>query len=134
MMENKLYRSRSDAMIAGVCGGLGQYLGVDSTWVRLFFIMMLFFHGVGFWVYLVLAIIVPRVPQGEEVTRPVQPWNENPDAIKVIGGALVLFGLVALVSNLNLYWLSWLTFNNLWPAALILIGVLMLWRVFRGGE
>ena len=127
----KLYRSRSDRMIAGVCGGLGQYLGLDSTWVRLFFLLMLFFNGLGFWVYLILAVVMPSVPQGEEVTRPVEPWQNNPDAIKIIGGALVVFGLIAFFSNLNIHWLRWLNYRNLWPVALILAGGLMLVKVFR---
>ncbi len=128
---DKLYRSRSDAMIAGVCGGLGQYLGIDTTWVRLFFVLMLLFNGLGFWVYLVLAIVMPRVPQGDEITRPAQPWQDNPEAIKIIGGALVVFGLIAFFSNLNIHWLRWLSFRNLWPAALILFGGYMLMKVMR---
>ena len=133
-MNNKLYRSRVNAMITGVCGGLGQYLGIDSTWVRLFFVLMLFFHGLGFWIYLILSIVVPRVPQGEEITQPMEPWHNNPDAVKVIGGALVLFGVIALIGNLEIPWLAWFSYRNIWPAALICIGVVMLLRVLRGGD
>jgi len=39
----KLYRSRKERMIAGVCGGLAEYLGVDPTWIRLLFILLFFF-------------------------------------------------------------------------------------------
>lgn len=127
----KLYRSRSDAMITGVCGGLGQYLGIDSTWVRLFFVLMLFFNGLGFWVYLVLALVMPRVPAGEEITQPAEPWQNNPDSVKIIGGALVVLGLIAFFSNLNIHWLRWINYRNLWPAALIIVGGLMLLKVFR---
>lgn len=127
----ELYRSRSGAMIAGVCGGLGQYLGVDSTWVRLFFVLMLFFNGLGFWVYLVLALVMPRVPQGEEITVPVEPWQSNPDSLKIIGGALVVLGFFAFFSNLNIHWLRWFNFRNMWPVALIVVGGLMLMKVFQ---
>lgn len=127
----KLYRSRSDTMIAGVCGGLGQYLGLDSTWVRLFFVLMLFFNGLGFWMYLVLALVMPRVPAGEEIIQPAEPWQSNPDSVKIIGGALVVVGLIAFFSNLNIHWLSWINYRNLWPAALIVVGGLMLLKVFR---
>ena len=123
---NKLYRSRKDAMIAGVCGGLGMYLGIDSTLVRIFFFALLFFHGFGFWVYLLLALFIPRVPEGEDIPAPDVAWNENPNAVKVIGGSLVAFGLIALLSNLNIRWLSWLTFSNIWPVLLI-AGLTALW-------
>ena len=126
----KLYRSRKDVMVFGVCGGLGQYLGIDSTWVRLFFFLMMFFHGVGFWVYVVLAIVVPRIPEGEEENiEAAQPRSDNPEAVKIIGGTLILFGLVALLGNLNLPWLAWFTFGQLWPLLLILFGVVLLVRV-----
>ena len=58
-MEKKLYRSRSDRMIAGVCGGLGEYMNVDPVWFRLFFVILLFATGFGFWAYLILWIIIP---------------------------------------------------------------------------
>ncbi len=59
----RLYRSRTNSMIAGVCGGLGDYFDVDPTWVRLLFILF-FFLGVGILalVYIILWIIVPKAP------------------------------------------------------------------------
>jgi phage shock protein C len=59
-MNTKLYRSRSDKMLAGVCGGLGQYLAIDSTFVRLFFILLGFAgQGAGVLIYLLLWILLP---------------------------------------------------------------------------
>jgi phage shock protein C len=68
-MENKLYRSRKDRMLLGVCGGLGKYLGIDSTIIRIVFVL-LGFCGFGIIAYIVMAIIVPQeetqkaTPQG----------------------------------------------------------------------
>lgn len=54
----KLYRSRSDRMICGVCGGIGDYFGVDATLIRL--AMVLFgFTGSGILAYFVAAVIIP---------------------------------------------------------------------------
>lgn len=54
----KLYRSRSDRMICGVCGGIGEYFGVDATLIRL--AMVLFgFTGSGILAYFVAAVIIP---------------------------------------------------------------------------
>lgn len=61
-MDKKLYRSRSQKMIAGVCGGLGQYLGLDPTVVRLVFVLMALGGGHGVLIYLLLCLFVPSEP------------------------------------------------------------------------
>ncbi|MGE5603318.1 MAG: PspC domain-containing protein [Nitrososphaerales archaeon] len=63
MNEKKLYRSNSDKMIAGVCGGLGQYFGVDPTLIRLIFALLVVFGvGSGIVLYIILAIVMPPEP------------------------------------------------------------------------
>ncbi len=63
-MENKkLYRSNTDKMIAGVCGGLGTYFNVDPTLIRLIFALLVVFGvGSGILLYIILAIIMPLEP------------------------------------------------------------------------
>lgn len=125
---NNLYRSRVDSMLTGVCGGLGNYVGVDSTLVRLFFVFLCFYHFLGLWVYLVLFLIVPLIPEGDvEITSQI-PLRENPRATKLIGGGLLVLGVLALISNLRISWLSWNNFGNLWPVLIILAGVLLMIR------
>lgn len=58
----RLYRSRRERMIAGVCGGLGEYFGIDPTWIRLLFILLFILGGSTLIVYLILWIIVPLAP------------------------------------------------------------------------
>lgn len=55
----KLFRSRKNRMIAGVCGGLADYFGMDPTWVRLIFIFLFFAGGAALLAYVILWIIVP---------------------------------------------------------------------------
>ncbi|MDF2869811.1 MULTISPECIES: PspC domain-containing protein [Clostridia] len=63
MEDKRLYRSRSNRMIAGVCGGAADYLKVDPTIVRLVFVLLAFFGAsAGIWIYLIAAIIVPNEP------------------------------------------------------------------------
>ncbi len=65
MTINRLYRSRTDRMVAGVSGGLGDYFGVDATLVRLFFIIgTILTGGLMILVYIVMWIIVPEIPFG----------------------------------------------------------------------
>jgi len=59
----KLWRSRTDRKIAGVCGGLGDYFQVDSLWMRLLFILFFLVGGSALLVYLVMWLIVPYEPE-----------------------------------------------------------------------
>lgn len=62
-VENrKLYRSRKDRMIAGIAGGLGEYLNVDATIVRLLFVLFALAGGPGLLVYIVMLLVVPEEP------------------------------------------------------------------------
>ena len=61
-MEKKLYRSRTDKKICGVCGGLAKYLGIDTTIVRLILVLCVLFAGVGLLAYLIAALVIPEEP------------------------------------------------------------------------
>ena len=55
----KLYRSQTQRMIAGVCGGLAEYFNLDATLIRVLFLILAVFGGTGLVIYLVMWIIVP---------------------------------------------------------------------------
>jgi phage shock protein C len=55
----RLYRSRKERMIAGVCGGLANYFNIDPTWVRLIFVLLFFAGGAALLAYVILWLIVP---------------------------------------------------------------------------
>jgi phage shock protein C len=63
LSAKKLYRSRRDRKIAGVCGGFAEYLDVDATLVRLLWLIMAFFVGWGFIGYLIAWIVMPNEPE-----------------------------------------------------------------------
>jgi phage shock protein C len=58
----KLYRSRTDRMMAGVCGGLAQYFNTDATLIRVLFVLLTVLGGAGPLIYLAMWIIVPSEP------------------------------------------------------------------------
>ena len=62
-MVNKLYRSRIDRKICGVCGGLAKYFDVDPTIIRVVAVASLFCGLLGFWIYIIMVIIVPLEPE-----------------------------------------------------------------------
>ncbi|TET83978.1 MAG: PspC domain-containing protein [Anaerolineales bacterium] len=154
METKRLIRSRSDSMVGGVCGGLGAYLGIDSTIVRLFFVLLAFAEGIGFILYFILWVVVPRegwvegttleenVRAGaEEIAERAREMGEElQKGVKIsgrqsglfIGAALILIGIFYLLDNLNIFWLSWLRWGVIWPVVVIFAGVLLLVHRIRG--
>ncbi len=60
--SRKLYRSRTNRSLAGVCGGLAEYFEVDVTLVRLVFVVAVFFAGVSPLLYVLLWLVIPEEP------------------------------------------------------------------------
>jgi len=77
-MERKLYRSRTEVMIGGVCAGLGDYLKVDPTVVRLAFVLTALFGGHSILLYLVMWLIMPPVPEQPAVEHPAVATEAKP--------------------------------------------------------
>ncbi|EHD1636540.1 PspC domain-containing protein [Listeria monocytogenes] len=62
----KLYKSSSQKMIAGVCGGLAEYFGIEVTVIRLLWAGAVLFFGTGILLYILAAIIIPKAtPESE---------------------------------------------------------------------
>jgi len=148
--DRKLTRSRTDFMLGGVCAGLGHYFSIDPTLVRLIFVLLTVAGGSGVLLYFVLWIVMPRedmdqtnVPlTGDEFGRRARQMGDemrqvasqpNPRTAQFIGIALIVIGLVYLVQNLHLPWLTWFNSEIAWPAVLIIAGALLLARAFRKG-
>lgn len=135
-MDKGIYRSRENRMVGGVCGGLGEYLGVDPTILRFLFFLLLFGEGVGFWLYLVLWILIPerdveapldlqgrlRGMGGDILTSANRP---HPKAGFIVGGGFIVLGVLLLLEFLDIAWLWWLDFDLLWPVLLIVIGIVI---------
>ena len=62
-MVKKLYKSNKNKMIDGVCGGIGEYINIDPTIVRLGWVVFCALGGSGIIAYLIAAIIIPRNPE-----------------------------------------------------------------------
>lgn len=59
-MEKKLQKSATNKKIAGVCGGLGAYFGIDPTVIRLIFVLLVIFAGTGILAYIILALVMSK--------------------------------------------------------------------------
>ncbi len=131
----RLYRSRDEKMIWGVCGGIAKYFDIDPTIVRLIAVLTLFFGLAGVLAYLVLAIVVPLEP--EELARSQGVSEASGEAgveqhateagrrtNTVIWIILIVAAIIILAGISNLFWWSWRI--PLWPLAILLIIVLIL--------
>jgi phage shock protein C len=151
-MTRRLFRHRTNRMIAGVCAGLGEYLEIDTTFVRLFFVLLALSNGIGVLVYFLMWIIVPpedaasatlretaRVgadeiadqarTMGADIRQAVR--SPNSKTWMYIGAGLIILGFFALLDNLPWRWLHWLNWTFFWPVLLILAGIALIVRYFR---
>lgn len=61
-MANKLYRSRDNRWIAGVCGGLAEFVGLSPKIVRIICALLIMVYGSGLIIYIILALFIPKEP------------------------------------------------------------------------
>lgn len=78
-MEKKLYKSRTDKKIAGVCGGFAQFFGIDATLIRVVYVVL---GLMGWWIfaypvilYIILALVMPEEPEYPE-GQYEQQWQQ----------------------------------------------------------
>ena len=126
-MENKrLERNPMNKVIGGVCSGLADYFGLDVALVRIAFVIAFLFASFGFWLYIILWIVLPERSQQPTTNsqQPIANSQQSESKVKSIfaGAFVILIGLLFLVNNfipINWMW-------KLWPLILVAIGVVMI--------
>ncbi|MCD6163019.1 MAG: PspC domain-containing protein [candidate division Zixibacteria bacterium] len=146
MPNRKLYRSRENAMLGGVCAGLAEYFNVDSSLIRLATVLLVFPGGLSFWVYVAAWIIIPQKPlpvdvsdsnaltpqTGDETVIDNNNEKKENDKTKfIVGIVLVVMGMFFLMNTLNIF--VWFSFFKLWPIVLIIIGAVILVKALDKG-
>ena len=80
-MKKELRRSATDVKICGVCGGIAEYLGVDSNLVRLIWIAVSLFAGTGILLYILAAVLMPKANETQkDLQEVVQPEHSGTNA------------------------------------------------------
>jgi phage shock protein C len=153
-MSTRITKSKTNRVIEGVCGGLAEYYGIDPVIVRFIFVVLLFINGIGFFIYIILAIIMPKPDKidqtpNETIRENVQEMGERvKEAGEGLGMAfsktteekhshragwfgiiLILLGIILLLDKLNL--IKWFDKDLLWPVIIIFIGVWLLIKRWR---
>ncbi len=154
-MEKRLYRSRSDRMLWGVCGGLAKYFGMDPTIVRVLAVLLIFANGLGILAYIIMAIVVPL--EGSKTAEPKDTIKENVEEMKETASELgrevrstfaeeeekseavdkvrhrrrnilgILIIVIGLLFLLGSFDLFWwFSWGNLWPLILVAVGLLII--------
>jgi len=119
----RLYRIRSDRVVAGVASGLGAHLDVDPIWVRLAFVVLVFFAGLGVLLYIAAWVAMPEIdslPPGSS-GGPPRPHGAGPDGRIIVGAVFLIAAVVVLAGSFNFF-----DSGLIWGAALIGIGLLFL--------
>ena len=125
----RLLRSRKNRVIAGVCGGLGEYFDIDPVLIRLAWIVFSFFMGAGVFVYIIAWIAIPDAKSKKNLIEDWSGIKDKPTTkqsreMQLIAGFFILFlGVTFLLSNLGLFFWNW---GFTWPFVLIAIGVIII--------
>jgi len=133
----KLERSMGDRVLGGVCSGLGHYLDIDPTIVRLAFCIAFFVFGTGILVYFILWLAMPA-NEGPRQTSATNDSGEtmpqttpnNPKGNTAVGIILIVLGGWLLACN----YLPELSLRKLWPVAIIAIGIIMIVNALKKKE
>ena len=142
MNRRSLYRCRHDRRIAGVAAGVAEYFDLDPTIVRLVWLVSIFFGGFGLLLYIVMAIVVPNEPLGEqELAQQADPESPHRHEARsrndglgmtFVGIALIVFGGLALANTVVVDW--GFSGGFLWPGFILALGVLLLVAALRRDE
>ena len=120
----RLYKSRTNRMIDGVCGGVAEYFGFDPTLVRIAWVLLIFPGGLGIILYIAGMILMPKNPAIIMPTGSVPNTVSSASSHTFWGILLVVIGMFWLMSNLGVWHHWWgLSWEFFLPVVLILAGV-----------
>lgn len=132
-MNRKLSRSRSDSLLAGVCGGLGSYLDIDSTLIRLLFVLLSLSGGAGMLLYLACWLVMPLESDLHTLRENIHDADRQNVTHSVdqhetwlIGGALLVAGCLLMVQSIG--WMGGMHMHMVWSLALVALGLLLVVR------
>jgi phage shock protein C len=149
----RLYRSRKNRMLGGVCGGIAEYFEIDPVIIRLIAVALFFVGGSAILAYIIALIVIPYEPletaagQNRETapaaataassTAADAPRQGSGDAVPLfLGIVLIILGALFLMHNLPIfspfyYWAHHYVRHFFWPSLLIVFGVFLIARGWK---
>ena len=151
-MEKKLYRSRSKKVIAGVAGGLGDYVNIDPVAIRVLLVLITIINGFGLLLYIILWIVIQEEPydenfktkseyMGEQKTNEftteenvnyenkIKPESSSKGRV-IFGAILIGLGLIFLFER----FIPSFDFEVIFSLALVILGLSMVFNFFNKTE
>ena len=138
MEESRLYRSRTDTIVAGVCGGIGNYLKVDPILFRILFVLGIVVGGGGLIAYIVMWIIVPlentiTINTNQMETESKNNFEKKENHSNKNDGNL--WGGIILITIGGLFlidrFMPRIDFGDLWPVILIAVGGILIAKNYQ---
>lgn len=142
----RLYRSRTDRIISGVCGGIAKMLGIDPVIIRVLWVVLMFTFGFGILAYIIAWVIIPTEPldvtdsqsniskEGrvnifETGTQPDQNIQVTKNMTLIVGIAILILGLITLGTSLFgvTGWFIGMISKIFWPSILIVAGAVIIY-------
>jgi phage shock protein C len=121
----RLYRSKKDKVIGGVCGGLGGYLNIDPVVIRVIWLALFFLGGTGFLAYLIAWILIPEADSEEADPGKVE---RKTDSNKIIGLVLIAVAIIWLGGMMGWFYIGGFPWAWMAPMALVALGAALLLR------
>ena len=155
-MTKKLYRSKKNCVIGGVCGGIGEYFDIDPIIIRLLVVLIFFMGGAGLIAYIIAWIIIPQKPndniesqsksevEDADMRKKSETKNKNllvaeyqsseennnhsaKNKNVFLGLIFVFLGLIFLGTTFS-PWFNWIAWSTYWPVILIIAGLVIMIR------
>lgn len=134
MANNKFYRDSENRVLGGVCSGLAKYFNIDVALLRVLFVIALLFASFGFWLYIILWVVIPADGQqsapSSQQSVPVVNVQSPKSAAVFAGVIVILIGILFLINNFIP--ISWVW--KLWPLILVGIGAVMIYKATKKGD
>ena len=151
-MEKRLYRSRDKKVVAGIAGGLGDYLDVDPVIIRIIIVLITIFHGVGLLIYIIMWIVIPEEEYDpskiksektfsedsgqsseanftEGTNKKVQPEKSSNERI-IFGVVLIFIGIVFLFER----FVPFFDFEFIFAIGMVALGLALIFNFFNKSE
>jgi len=151
-VRKRLYRSRTDRMLAGVAGGMAEYFDLDPSVVRIVWALLVVALGAGILLYIVAAIVIPEEPLGVAAAGDPMGGDASGPTSSVTGGpapnvmsgrsgpgrretsGAIVFGVVLVVAGawfLLRQYIPTLDDRFVWPSVLVVIGIFLIMGAMR---
>jgi phage shock protein C len=126
--NKKLYRSQTNRMIGGVCGGVAEYFSIDPTIIRLIWVAISLMGGIGIVVYLASLFIIPNNPAQDPAEKPerlIRDKNIFWGSLLIIIGLFLILKQSGFLYTFGFWHIPWQT---VWAILLIALGGLLLYN------